>query len=281
MEELGWFLDPAEYSARKAAAKSELDRQVEAWHLKPVTPTVAKAVTWMAGLLTTAALIGFAQASEIGPMVAPVLVMIPAICFSGHSSGLSDGEQIIREHHRAKAYTSVGSSGFRDPTRGPSFFDRLSMLIGPPSANRVADKATTHIAKGVSGPDPTDVRHLVRGDGVCHMASNTHEHGPVTKIRLTKTGAMLATHTVDGKLQATAGRPSSVKIDADGKAVAAAWHDGGQLASTWRAGTDDQLTLDVGMLAGEIWTLANEIRYEPGCKASRTGWIGCIRRHWR
>ena len=118
-------MTPAEYNARKAAAEADLDRAVEAWRQQPTMPTVAKAVAMMTGLLASAAVMGFVTGGPIGAMVAPVLVTLPALCFSGHVSGLSDDEQTVRELHRAKAYAAAGIANIRDPSRGPTPFARL------------------------------------------------------------------------------------------------------------------------------------------------------------
>jgi hypothetical protein len=256
-------MDAPEYNQRRAAAEREIDRQVEALHAKP-DYSLLKAAGYFAGLITSAAIYGFATGGEISGLMLPVFITMPAMGLAAGWSGASDDGTHDRDRLRPAAYAAAGLKGIRDPSAGPTILDRVAMIFGRRTATRIADRANADIASGMWGAKPTDVRYMVRGDKINAMASDIHNSGPVTKIRITESGAVMATHSVDGKLQAMAGRPSAAKIDAEGKVVSAAWHDDGIVAQTWRAGMDEALSIDVQMIAGELRMLANEIRYDVG-----------------
>jgi hypothetical protein len=104
----------------------------------------------------------------------------------------------------------------------------------------------------------------VQADAITPIVLPTFDVGPVTKIRIKADGEIMATHTVDGRLQSQGGRPSSCRIGADGNVKAAARHDQGTAADMWKAGQGVGMTIDIQMLAGECYSLADELRQNGG-----------------
>jgi hypothetical protein len=200
---------PTEYNARKAAAEADLDRKVEVWRQAPALPTIAKTAAWMTGLLTTAAVVGFATGGLIGAMVWPVIITLPAMAFSGLVSGLSDTEELARENFRAKAYADAGISGVRDPSRGPSLLDRLALLIGRRPAAAVEARARADLANGIWGAQPVDVRYRVMGEVAVPDMSPTPVPGPLTKIRIKADGESPAA-SIESAASPMASRVSSL-----------------------------------------------------------------------
>ncbi|ATR20198.1 Hypothetical protein RMHFA_05746 [Roseomonas mucosa] len=94
----------AEYDRRLANAEAILDRRVATWRAEPASPAgLLAAGGTLAGLLGTAAIVGFACGGPAGALVAPVLVTLPAIMIAGTAGDLDQDVQAFRASRRAAA----------------------------------------------------------------------------------------------------------------------------------------------------------------------------------
>ncbi len=191
----------ADYVLREAAAERLLDRKVETWRAEPGYKAPVKAASTFAGLLGTAAAVGFLTGGPIAAIALPVIPTLPAVFFSAGASGLSDTEQDVREYHRHEAYRATGLEGVRDPRKGPTLIDRLARLLGRTTATAAVDRAQDDIDRRVWGPKPSTVTYAVTRERIEPVLDAVREqrilaHGPATKIRMAEDGSALVTHTL-------------------------------------------------------------------------------------
>jgi hypothetical protein len=254
-------MDVAEYNLRRHQAERIVIEKMDEYDRAPMLSYIANVATAAVGVFGTAALIGWYDWGSIGALTVPVVFHLPLLCLV---EAFTPSRRDTHDDAHTAAYKKFGIDGVRDPSRGPSLFDRLSMFIDRPTANALAARAAKDVAKGVFGKSPTDVSYMVKGTEITPAPSPMNTTGPLTKFRMTESGELMMTHTVDGKLQSVGGRPSAARVDADGKVTAAVWHDDGVAAKTWRAGWNEELSINVQMVAGELRLLVNEIRYDVG-----------------
>ncbi len=225
-------ITPSEYASRQAAAERIIDSKVAAWRQRPALPQAAKGAAWLAGLLGTAAVVGYAMGGGTGAMLAPAILHLPLLCVAGGASGMSDDEGDIRCGARDAAYRAAGLDGVRDPRLGPTILGRFANFMGRGKAEAVVEQVSADLAHGVWGQAPTTVSYCMRGHDIAPVLTHAAEQAVLaeqsaTKIRLLADGRALVTKHSYGRLNATPGRPSSLVLD-ECAPIAAAWHDAGQ-----------------------------------------------------
>jgi len=247
---------------------------VAAWRQLPALPQAAKGAALLAGLLGTAAIIGYAMGGGTGAMLVPAILHLPLLCVAAGASELSGDENDIRNRARHGAYEAASLKGVRDPRLGPTLLGRLAKLIGRRKAEAVVERVPADLAWGSWGQQPTTASYCVRSDSVAPVRSPAAEQAVLaepsaTRIRLLADSRALVTKHSYGRLDATSGNPSSVVLD-ECAPIAAAWHDAGRQASLWTAGTKPlRLDVDAGAFAGIVREAADDIRFSAHPDALR------------
>lgn len=264
----------SEYDSRKAAAERTIDAKVDAWRQRPTLPQAAKGAAWLAGLLGTAAVIGYAMGGGTGALLAPAILHLPLLCIAGGASGMSDDEGDVRSRARYGAYEAAGLKGVRDPRLGPTILGRPATLIGRRKAEAVVEQVSANLAHGVWGQAPTTVSYCMRGHAIAPVLSPAAEQvilaePSATKIRLLADGRALVTKHSYGRLNATSGNPSSIVLD-ERAPFAAAWHDAGRQFTVWTAGEKPlRLDVDAATFAGIVRESVNDVRFSDHTDALR------------